>query len=150
MLHLIEDVYLQTGNTIPENATEMTLPRVIFGTSYTQPLPYNFTVLGEINLETTFDGPRNTYVSEERFSIDPRFGVEIAYKGLAFLRFGGNNLQKIKNFDRSERWNGQANIGMGFKYKILQIDYAYTDLGDASESLYSHIFTVILNWDAKE
>ena len=147
---LIEDVYLQTGNEIPENTTEMTLPRLVLGAAYTQQLPYNLSILGEVNLETTFDGPRNTYISEEMYSVDPKFGVEIAYKNLAFLRFGGNNLQKIRNFNGTERWNGQANIGMGFKYKILQIDYAYTDLGDASESLYSHIFTIILNWDAKE
>mgnify|MGYP001264021791 CR=1 FL=1 len=47
--------------------------------------------IGEVNLETTFDGPRNTYISEDMYSIDPKFGIEIAYKNLAFLRFGGNN-----------------------------------------------------------
>lgn len=147
---LIEEAYLMTGNEIPVNSTELTLPRVILGTAFNQALPSKLNLLVEVNFEATFDGPRNTYISEELFSIDPKFGVEVSYDQMAFLRFGGNQLQKIKNFDGTERWNGQANVGMGFRYKTLQIDYAYTDIGNASESLYSHIFTVILNWDAKE
>ncbi len=147
---LIEDIYTQTDNDIPENSTELAVPRIVLGAAYNQPLPYKFSILGEVNFDATFDGPRNTYISEEKFSIDPRAGIEIAYDNMAFLRFGGNNLQKIKNFDGSERWNGQANMGVGFKYKILQIDYAFTDLGNSSESLYSHIFSVLLNWNAKE
>jgi len=147
---MIEDIYTQTSNEIPENTTEMAVPRLVFGTAYTQQLPFKFSIMGEVNLDATFDGPRNTYVSEDQFSIDPRGGIELAYDNMAFLRFGGNNLQKIKNFDGTERWNGQASIGAGFRYKILQIDYAFTDLGDYSESLYSHVFTLIFNWDAKE
>jgi len=147
---MIEDIYTQTDNEISENTTEMAVPRLIFGTAYTQKLPFKFSIMGEVNLDATFDGPRNTYVSEDKFSIDPRGGVELAYDNMAFLRFGGNNLQKIKNFNGTERWNGQASIGAGFRYKILQIDYAFTDLGDYSESLYSHVFTLIFNWDAKE
>ncbi|GAA5029667.1 hypothetical protein GCM10011506_18160 [Marivirga lumbricoides] len=147
---LIEDIYTQTDNVIPENTTELAVPRVILGAAYTQKLPYKFSILGEVNFDATFDGPRNTYISEEAFSIDPRAGIEIAFDQMAFLRFGANNLQQIKNFDGSERWNGQANMGVGFKYKILQVDYAFTDLGNSSESLYSHIFSLILNWDAKE
>lgn len=147
---MIEDIYTQTDNEIPENTTEMAVPRLVFGTAYTQELPFKFSIMGEVNLDATFDGPRNTYVSEDKFSIDPRGGIELAYDNMAFLRFGGNNLQKIKNFNGTERWNGQASIGAGFRYKILQIDYAFTDLGDYSESLYSHVFTLIFNWDAKE
>lgn len=147
---MIEDIYTQTNNEIPENTTEMAVPRLVFGAAYTQKLPFKFSIMGEVNLDATFDGPRNTYVSEDKFSIDPRGGVEVAYDNRAFLRFGGNNLQKIKNFNGAERWNGQASIGAGFRYKILQIDYAFTDLGDYSESLYSHVFTLIFNWDAKE
>ncbi|MBK6264850.1 PorV/PorQ family protein [Marivirga sp. S37H4] len=147
---MIEQIYNQTNNEIPENSTELAVPRLILGTAYTQKLPYKFSVLAEVNFDATFDGQRNTYISEDKFSIDPRAGIELAYDNMAFLRFGGNNLQKIKNFNGTERWNGQANMGLGFKYKILQIDYAFTDLGNSSESLYSHIFSVILNWNAKE
>lgn len=147
---LIEDIYTQTNNVIPENTTEMAVPRIILGTAYTQELPYQFSIMAEVNFDATFDGQRNTYISEEKFSIDPKAGIEIAYDNMAFLRFGGNNLQKIKNFDGTQRWNGQANIGVGFKYKILQVDYAFTDLGNSSESLYSHVFTMIFNWDAKK
>jgi hypothetical protein len=33
----------------------------------------------------------------------------------------------------------QPNIGLGFKYKGIQIDYALTDLGNQSAALYSNI-----------
>ena len=36
----------------------------------------------------------------------------------------------------------QPNIGLGFKYKGIQVDYALTDLGDQSAALYSNIFSV--------
>ena len=36
----------------------------------------------------------------------------------------------------------QPNIGVGLKYKIFGLDYAMTNIGNVSTSLYSHIFTV--------
>lgn len=149
-IELIEETYALTGNAIPENTTELAVPRMILGTAYTINLPYKFSFLTEVNLDVTFDGARNTYISEENFSIDPRGGVELAYDHMAFLRAGVNNIQRIRNFDGSERWNGQANLGVGFRYKLWQIDYAYTDLANASESLYSHVFSISISWDAKE
>jgi hypothetical protein len=36
----------------------------------------------------------------------------------------------------------QPNIGLGFKYKGIQVDYALTDLGNQSAAIYSNIFSV--------
>ena len=33
-------------------------------------------------------------------------------------------------------------IGLGFKYKGIQVDYALTDIGDQSAALYSNIFSL--------
>jgi hypothetical protein len=41
----------------------------------------------------------------------------------------------------------QPNIGLGFKYKGIQIDYALTDLGDQSAALYSNIFSLKIDWE---
>ena len=44
--------------------------------------------------------------------------------------------------DNTEKLNFQPNIGLGFKYKGIQIDYALTDLGNQSAALYSNVFSV--------
>ena len=36
----------------------------------------------------------------------------------------------------------QPNIGLGFKYKGIEVDYALTNLGNQSAGLYSNIFSV--------
>ncbi|MCC6582390.1 MAG: hypothetical protein IT271_01680, partial [Chitinophagales bacterium] len=37
----------------------------------------------------------------------------------------------------------QPNLGAGFKYKdFVAVDYAYTDVGKASESQYSHVVSL--------
>ena len=39
----------------------------------------------------------------------------------------------------------QPNIGAGFKYKdYVAVDYAYTDVGKASENQYSHVVSLVL------
>jgi len=43
----------------------------------------------------------------------------------------------------------QPNIGVGLKYKIFALDYAMTNIGNVSTSLYSHIFTVKIDIDKK-
>ena len=39
-----------------------------------------------------------------------------------------------------------ANFGVGFKYKGIEIDYAFTDIGDQSAALYSNVFSVKLDF----
>ena len=35
-----------------------------------------------------------------------------------------------------------TNIGIGVGFKGINIDYAFTDIGDASVALYSHVFSL--------
>jgi hypothetical protein len=52
------------------------------------------------------------------------------------------NFQNIQQIDNTEKVGFQPNIGLGFKYKGIQIDYALTNLGNQSAALYSNIFSV--------
>jgi hypothetical protein len=61
---------------------------------------------------------------------------------LAFLRTGVGNFQNITQIDNTKRIGFQPNIGLGFKYRGIQIDYALTDLGNQSAALYSNVFSV--------
>jgi hypothetical protein len=84
----------------------------------------------------------NDIISTSVVSIDPALGFEVGYTDLVFFRTGVGNFQNITQLDGSKQVGFQPNIGLGFKYKGIQIDYALTDLGDQSAALYSNIFSL--------
>lgn len=139
----MKEVFTLTGNEIPTNSLELGIPRLAMGICYVQPLLNNFLIQPELSLLFTFDGQRNTLISNKFFSIDPSLGFEISFKQMIFLRGGISSLQK-ENFPTGKKWTFQPNIGIGIAIKdILQIDYAYTDIGDNSIALYSNIISLI-------
>nr|WP_237390382.1 PorV/PorQ family protein [Fulvivirga sediminis] len=139
---LVVDVYTQTGNIIPENSTEVTVPKAILGVGKQFSVFKNFGVLATLDLISTFDGQRNTVVSSDLISVDPAVAMELDYKKVAYLRLGMGNIQELTDFDGSNYTTMQANFGIGVKIKEISIDYALTDIGDQSESLYSHVFSL--------
>ncbi len=141
---LLEDVFKATGNEIPQNSIELTLPRLILGVGrkFRWGREDRFGALGAMDLATTFDGRRNTVVKSRLASTEPSVGVELDYKQVVFLRGGVGNLQEIKDFDGSTTWTVQPNFGIGLRIKNLQIDYAFSDVGDVSAGLYSNTFSL--------
>jgi hypothetical protein len=81
--------------------------------------------------------------------MEPAFGIEVGYKRLLFLRSGLGNIQKGTNIQGASVTTVQPNIGVGIKYKIFGLDYAMTNIGNVSTSLYSHIFTVKIDINKK-
>lgn len=141
-LALLYAIYAQTGNPIPQNSVEITVPKLNVGTSRRFPIQKKFGVLTALELQNTFDGKRNTLISSDFISVAPALGVEGDYKQTIFLRAGVGNYQKIKNFDGSTYRSVQSNFGAGFKFKRFTIDYALTDVVSNDAGLYSHIFSV--------
>lgn len=140
---LVRDIYSQTNNEIPLNSIELTLPRAISSISYQWKIGSDFGLLTALDLDMTFDGNRNTVISTELISIDPRFGMEASFQNLAFLRAGVGNFQYIKDFDGNKSLNFQPSMGIGvFLSERFQIDYALSDIGNVSETPYSHVFSV--------
>jgi hypothetical protein len=146
----LEAVFNQTGNAIPENGLEVTLPRLILGTAFKTNIIKKITVNPAIDLDITFDGKRNVPVKTDAMSIDPKIGVEFGYDDFIFLRAGLGNIQTIKNIDASTSTTAQPNIGIGLRLRNVIIDYALTNIGNSSESLYSNVFSLRLNIVRKE
>lgn len=139
----IADVFELTGNIIPQSSTEITLPKIILGASWYQPIYGKFGGLAELNLDISTDGKRNVLIKGDPFSIDPHFGLEFDYNQLIFLRGGINNIQQEdKGYSGDLSTTLQPNIGLGIKYKRIKVDYALTDLGNVSAAGYSHIFSL--------
>lgn len=139
---MVADIYAQTGNEIPENTLEVTLPKAILGVSRTINFSNRFGLLTAVDLDITFDGKRNVPVKSDFASIDPHVGLEFDYSKTIFLRLGVGNIQQVKDFDEATATTFQPNFGVGAKIKKVNIDYAMTDIGDQAASLYSHVVSL--------
>lgn len=138
----LEDVFILTGNEVPENSIEITLPKLLGGIARQFDISKKFTLLTEIGFDATFDGKRNVLLKSNPISVDPHFGFELGFKNLIYLRGGIGNMQQIPDYNGQQDFTFQPNIGIGLQIKRLSIDYAMTDIGNQSIALYSHVFSL--------
>ena len=138
----LEEVFLNTGNEIPENSLELTMPRIILGGARTFRLHEKFSLLAELDADITLDGKRNVLLSTSVFSIDPHVGLEVDYNKLVFLRLGMGNMHMIPEFDQEDSFDFQPSLGIGIHWRNFTVDYALTDIADQSIALYSNIFSL--------
>jgi len=129
---------------LPEN-TEITLPKLQFGIAKKWVFHYDFALQTEVDLNFRF-AETNDIFSSSIASMTPAAGVEFGYIDLVFVRVGAGNFQNVTQLDGSDSVGFQPNIGVGFKYKGIQVDYALTDIGDQSAALYSNVFSLKLDW----
>lgn len=125
--------------------TEITIPKLQIGAGRRFDFRGDYSLLASMNLNMRF-AQTNDVISTSSFSLDPALGFEFGYIDLIFLRAGVGNFQNVLQLDGSESVNFQPNIGIGFKYKGIHIDYALTDIGDQSVALYSNVFSVKIDW----
>lgn len=148
---MVRDIFSQTNNEIPVNSVEVTLPRAIPSVTYSWQLGDQFSLLTTLDLEMTFDGERNTLISTPLVSMDPRFGMEFGFQRLAYLRAGVSTFQYIKDFSGDESLNFMPSAGLGVLINDrFQIDYALSDIGNVSETPYSHVFSVKVSLERLE
>jgi len=150
----MREVFYVTENDIPVKSTELTAPRLILGGGYNFRISKSMTLLTEVNLDLTFDGRRNTVLASDIVSFDPKLGLELAWKDAFFVRGGINNFQQaIDDNDSSNLkkvWIYQPSIGAGFKVSTVQIDYAFTNLANQSNPLYTHVFSLRVDLKKKK
>ncbi|WP_449404002.1 putative type IX sorting system protein PorV2 [Flavobacterium amnicola] len=125
---------------LPESS-EITLPKAQLGVARKFNFHNEMSLLAAANLNMEFQ-QTNDIISTKAVSITPAFGFEGGYNNLAFLRLGVGNFQKNLQLDGSEKTTFQPNLGVGFHYKGIFVDYALTDLGNQSAALYSNVFSV--------
>jgi len=130
---------------LPET-TEITIPKLQFGMARKFVYNHDFTLLAEVNLNFRFAETKDV-ISSSVASITPSLGLEFAYIDMIYVRGGVGNFQTIEQLDGSDSVGFQPNIGVGFRYKGIQVDYALTDIGDQSAALYSNVFSVKLDWN---
>ncbi len=136
-----------TNNDVPTSSVEITKPKFSLGIAYQTTIRERLRVLFELDLDFNTDGQRNVLISTPSINIDPHAGLEIVYKEFIFLRGGIGNIQKIEDvIDPSiTTTTFQPNAGIGIKLKGFRLDYAYTDIGNISQVLYSHVFSIVMD-----
>jgi hypothetical protein len=141
----LEAVFLQTGNDIPVQRTEITLPRLQAGGARRIELAKQLEALIAFGADFTFDGQRNTLLGSPVVSVDPYAGLELGYRERVYIRAGIGQFQQFQ-----EQLDAQLSFGMGLKFKSVAIDYALASIGAATSGLYSHVFSLSFRLKKKE
>lgn len=142
----MREVFYVTQNDIPVKSTELTAPRLILGGAYTFRLNTALSLMAELNMDLTFDGRRNTVLASDLLSMDPKIGLEASWKDVLFIRGGIHNFQEALDDNDATNtkkvWIYQPSIGAGFRVSQVEIDYAFTNLANQSNPLYTHVFSL--------
>jgi hypothetical protein len=140
----VQDAVEGQNQELPET-TEITIPKLQIGISKLFDFHYDYTLMAAANLNVRFE-ENNDVISSSFASINPALGFEFGYVDMVYLRAGVGNFQNETQIDNSQQLSFQPSFGVGFKYNGIQIDYAFTDIGDQSVALYSNVFSLKLDF----
>lgn len=146
-----EEEFEKIQNAVPgENqelpeTTEITIPKLQIGVAKKFIIRYDYSLLAEVDLNFRF-AETNDVISTSFASIAPALGLEFGYVDMVYLRAGLGNFQNELQIDNTERLSFQPSIGVGFRYKGIEVDYAFTDIGDQSVAIYSNVFSLKLDF----
>lgn len=142
----LEDIQdaIEGENQETPASTEITLPKAQLGAARNFMINNDFNLLIEADLHMRFT-QTNDLVSSSFISLTPSLGLQFSYTDLVYVRTGIGNFQNELQIDGNEKVSFQPNIGIGFHYKGITIDYALTDIGDQSAALYSNVFSLRLD-----
>ena len=144
---LFEQTFVLTGNEIPENSMELSLPKLLLASARNFKLNNKINALIEIDLDIYFDGAHNSLIKTDPISIEPHLGFQFSYLKNIFIRGGVNNFQITEDINNKTQILFQPNLGIGFSYFNISFDYALTDIGDLTIAPYSHIFSIKYSFD---
>lgn len=136
----VQGAVANQNQDLPET-TEITLPKIQLGLSRKFTFHYDHVLTTSLDLNTRFI-QTNDIISSSAISVTPAVGLEYSFIDLVFVRAGVGNFQNVEQLTGSDQLTFQPNIGVGFKYRGIAVDYALTDIGDASEALYSNVFSL--------
>jgi len=140
----VQDAVPGENQELPET-TEITLPKLQVGLAKTFTIRHDFDFKTEVDLNMRF-AETNDIISTSAVSVSPALGFEVGYIDLVYLRGGVGNFQNVEQFNGDYRVGFQPGFGVGFKYKGIHVDYAFTDIGDQSVALYSNVFSLKVDW----
>lgn len=142
-----KEVWVRTGNEIPKNSLEVTLPRLLLGAGRKFNIWNKLHLYTEFNFDMTFDGKRSVLIKGDPISIEPKAGIEIGWSDLVHVRFGANNIQDYTDDNGKAIWTWQPNLGLGVRIWRFRIDYALASFLNQSVAPVSHVFSLRMDID---
>ena len=136
----IQDAVFGQNQSLPET-TEITLPKAQLGVAKQWNFRNDLSLRSELDLNVRF-AQTNDLFSGESLSMTPALGAEVGYLDTVYVRLGAGNFQQVTQIEGGQTTGFQPNIGVGFVFKGVAIDYALTDIGDHSTALYSNVFSL--------
>jgi len=146
-------VLLNTGNIVPSKSVEVTAPRLVIGGAWLWDISEKVDLLFSADIETTFDGKRNTLLNSNTASIAPRAGMELGLWDVFYLRTGIHNFQKqtlVTADENNYTTTFEPNLGAGVNIAFFTLDYAFTNIGQGNNQLFSHVVSVIFKLERSE
>jgi len=140
----IQDAVFGQNQSLPET-TEITLPKAQLGVAKQWNFRNDLSLRSELDLNVRF-AQTNDLFSGESLSMTPALGAEVGYLDTVYVRLGAGNFQQVTQIEGGQTTGFQPNIGVGFVFKGVAIDYALTDIGDQSTALYSNVFSLKIDW----
>jgi hypothetical protein len=139
---LLEDAFELTGNEMPDNSLEITVPRLILAGARSFRLSDKLTIAAAMDAHLTFDGRRHVLLSAGFLGIDPYVGGELQFNDWLFARLGAGNFQWVPGLNGKNSLNLQPALGLGIQYRNFFIDYALNGFGDTSLAKYSNLISL--------
>jgi hypothetical protein len=141
-------VLYQTNNEVPTSSVEYTLPKLILAGMYKFQFGANYNLVPELDLEISNNGSAASLIGGDKIAMDPRLGLECGLYNKVYLRTGVNNIQRVLKEDNSgdRELSMYPSAGVGIKLKKLSLDYAMTNIANTGVGLYSHYFSLLLNF----
>jgi hypothetical protein len=139
---LLSQSFALTGNELPVNSLEVTIPRLILGASRDFKINDQVRLALAFDTHLTFDGRRHVILPVGPVGIDPYIGGELKFSTWLFARVGFGNFQLVPGMNGKNNLTLQPNIGLGIQYRNIYLDYALSDVGDLSIARYSNLISL--------
>ncbi|MFA6481327.1 MAG: hypothetical protein WCW62_02030 [Bacteroidales bacterium] len=140
--NLLEQAFQLTGNELPENSLEVTVPRLILAVSRDFKISDQVSIAAAFDTHFTFDGRRHVILPLGPIGIDPYIGGELRFSSWLFARLGVGNFQIVPGMNGKNNFTLQPNLGLGIQYRNLYIDYALSNVGNLSIAQYSNLISI--------
>jgi len=139
---LLEKAFDLTGNELPENSLEVTMPAATLAASRNFNMNDKWSVTPAADLRITFDGRRHILLPLGPVGIDPYVGAEFRYSDWLFLRTGAGSFQWVTGLNGKGNLNLRPSLGIGIQYRGVFIDYAINGFSDLALAGYSNLISL--------
>jgi hypothetical protein len=139
---LLKKAFDLSGNELPDNSLEITMPGAILAASRNFRLSEKWSVVPAADLRLSFDGRRHVLIPLGPVGVDPYIGAEFRYSDWLFLRTGAGNFQWVTGLNGKGNLNLRPSLGIGIQYRGIFIDYAINGFSDLALAGYSNLISL--------